>query len=164
MAAPIITLVAELKTQLEFYVGGTFERRNAPYFKREQVTAGKWIIVPAADEQAIRSRAGDRSTLTIDVAYQQALPDKTDANPDPTENHSWFDARMATVEAVKNLFRGGGQGPLRNRVWTSSFYFQTMENAPIYRPDMIQDYQIFTSVIRLTFAGELAASAVSLPD
>lgn len=157
MAAPIITLAAELKTQLESAIGGTFERRNAPYFRRDDIEDGKWIIVAAGDEQTIRSRIADRSTLTIDIAYQEALPDKTDANPDPTENHTWFDDKMAKVEAVKNLFRAGGNGPLRDYQWGNGLYFQTMTNSPIYRPDMMQDYQIFTSVIRLTFVGEIEA-------
>ena len=166
MASPIITLADNLKTKLEANTSFTFTRRNAPYFKREDVEDGKWIIVAAGDEQAIRARNVDRSTLIVDVAYQETMPDKTDANPDPSENMTFFDNRMLLVEEVKNLFRGGG--PLRNTTFDAGnlnalnqaipVYFQSMSNSPIYRPDMIRDYQIFTSVVRLEFAGELPYS------
>jgi hypothetical protein len=86
------------------------------------------------------------------VAYQEPLPDKTDAQPNPLENMVWFDATMAEVEPVKNLYRGGG--PLRDTVY-DGLQFARMLNTPIYRPDLHIDHQIFTSVVRLEFVGEI---------
>lgn len=155
MAAPVISIADDLVTKLAVATGYTFERRSAPYLSREDVVGGKWFVVPAGDEQVIKARNVDRSTLTIDVAYQEPLPEKSDAYPDPIENLVWFDAVMAKVEDVKNLFRGNGD--LRDTRFATHFDFFTMTNTPIYRPDLMTDYQIFTAVIRLEFVGEIEA-------
>lgn len=159
MAAPVITLADDLLAALndDNNTPYTFERRVGPYLKKEDVAAGKWIVVPAGDVGTIRAREVDRSVLTIDVGYQEALPEKSTAQPNPLENLPWFDERMARLEVVKALFRG--QGDLRNAKFDpdAEFVFQSMENSPIYRPDLMQDYQIFTAVIRLEFAGEITS-------
>lgn len=157
MSAPTIELAKELITQLELHTEYDFERRVAPYLKRPDVVGGKWIVIASGDSQARRGRKVDLSTLTIDIAYQEALPDKTTANPNPLENLTWFDATMAKVESLKNLFRPGGE--LHEHVFaTGDAIFQSMENAPLYRPDLHVDYQIFTSVVRLEFLAEIPAT------
>lgn len=153
MANPVITLADDLKTTLAAETGYTFERRVAPYWERKQVSVGKWVVIPATKETEIKARAVDRTRIAIDVAYQQALPESTDSQPDPIENHPWFDANMAKIETVEALFRPGGN--LREHLFALGFYFQSLENNPIYRPDLLQDYQIFTSVVRITFDGEI---------
>ena len=155
MAAPVITLTDDLIAKLETETGYTFTRRISPYLKREQITGGKWIAVATGDEQVIKAREVDRSTLTIDIAYQEPLPDKTDDEPDPLENATWFDAVMAKIETVKNAFRGDGN--LRQDSFAGGFQFSTMTNTPIYRPDLMMDFQIFTAVIRFEFVGEITA-------
>lgn len=156
MAAPVITLADDLVSKLNTQTGYTFERRQAPYLNRSLLTSGKWIVVPAGDSQEIGARKVDKTTLTVDVGYQEALPAKTDAEPDPIENQTFFDDRMSKLEVVKALFRG--EGALRNADFnpSSSFVFQSMNNTPIYRPDLMNDHQIFTAVIRLEFLGEIA--------
>ena len=156
MAAPAITLTDDLITELETATGYTFTRRISPYLKREDIAGGKWLAVATGDEQAIKAREVDRTTLTIDIAYQEPLPDKTDDEPDPMENKTWFDAVMAKLEEIKNLFRGDGD--LRQATFAGGFQFSTMTNTPIYRPDLIQDFQIFTAVIRFEFVGEVTAT------
>lgn len=158
MAAPVITLADDLVTNLNTQLSGyNFERRVGPYLKKSEIASGKWIVVPAGDEQEIRARQVDRSTLTVDVAYQEPLPDTTDAQPNPIENLPWFDANMAKIDAVKALFRG--EGAFRNMAFdpNGEFILQSMTNTPIYRPDLMQDHQIFTAVIRLEFAGEITS-------
>lgn len=155
MASPVIDLAISLISDLQTQTGLTFTRRIAPYLKREDITGGKWIVIVAGDEQETAGRHIDRSTLTVDVAYQEPLPEKTDAQPNPLENLSWFDVTMAKVEDVKNLFRGNG--PLRDAAYDGLVFFR-MINTPIYRPDLHVDYQIFTSVVRLEFVGEIASS------
>ena len=83
------------------------------------------------------------------------MPDKTDDEPDPLENATWFDAVMAKIETVKNAFRGDGN--LRQDTFAGGFQFSTMTNTPIYRPDLMMDFQIFTAVIRFEFVGEITA-------
>lgn len=156
MAAPVLTLTDDLISKLATATGYTFTRRVSPFLKREQIVGGKWIAIAAGDEQAIRAREVDRTTLTIDIAYQEPLPDKTDAQPDPLENKTWFDAAMAKLENVKNQFRGDGD--LRQASFAGGFQFATMTNTPIYRPDLMMDFQIFTAVIRFEFTGEITAT------
>ena len=72
------------------------------------------------------------------------------------ENKTWFDAVMAKLEEIKNLFRGDGD--LRQATFADGFQFSTMTNTPIYRPDLIQDFQIFTAVMRFEFVGEVTST------
>ena len=155
MGVPVIDLADDLVTKLGTETSHSFERRVAPYFSKDDVEGGKWIVIPAGDTQDIRARKVDVSTLTVDVGYQANLPDKTNAEPDPLNNTTWFDAEMQKLEDVKDLFRG--EGSLRHEKFapSSKFYFQAMTNTPIYRPDLMTDYQIFTAVIRLEFLGEI---------
>lgn len=154
MAAPIVELADDLVSKLATATGYTFARRMGPYLQRDDLDdGGRWIVVAAGDEQTAKARQVDRSTLIVDVAYQEALPESTDAAPNPLENLSWLDARMERVENVKNAFRG--EGSLRDADWPGDLVFVRMTNSPIYRPDILTDYQIFTAVIRLEFVGEL---------
>lgn len=159
MAAPVITLADDLLAALndDDNTPYTFERRVGPYLKKEDVAGGKWIVVPAGEVGAIRAREVDRTVLTVDVGYQEALPEKTAEQPNPLENLPWFDERMSRLEVVKALFRGSGD--LRNTRFDpgGEFVLQSMENTPIYRPDLMTDYQIFTAVVRLEFAGEITS-------
>jgi hypothetical protein len=59
VAAPIIELAKSLIIDLADETGYTFERRVAPYLKREQVIGGKWIVIAAGDEQEMAGRHGD---------------------------------------------------------------------------------------------------------
>jgi hypothetical protein len=155
VAVPVIELADDLVTKLGTETGETFERRVTAYFSRDDVSAGKWVVIPAGDETEIKGRMVDSSTLTVDVGYQEALPEKTSSERDPLNNKTWFDARMQKLEDVKDLFRG--EGSLRRVAFapSSEFRFQRMSNTPIYRPDLMTDYQIFTAVVRLEFLGEI---------
>jgi hypothetical protein len=152
MAAPIIELADEVAEQLAAATGFAFERRVGPYLRREDLEAGRWIVVPAGESTVRKARYVDQATLTVDVAYQRALPDATDGQPDPVENLPWFDAVMADVEIVKSCWRPGG---LLRELSLVGFDFSSMANTPIYTPQLLSDYQIFTSVVRLEFTGEI---------
>lgn len=154
MAAPILELADEVKSQLATATGYAFTRRNKPFVKRDDIVDGKWFVVPAGEETATAARQVDKSTLTVDVAYQRALPAPSTDNPDPAENQTWFDNEMAIVENVKNCFRP--EGSLRDASFLE-FKFLRMTNTPIYRPEHLHEYAIFTAVIRLEFVGEIEA-------
>lgn len=156
MTVPVIALADDVAAKLATENGFTFERRVAPYLEREQVVEGKWIVIAAGDTQSIKARQVDGTTLTVDVAYQVAAPEVTDAEPDPIENADWFAAAMQLVETVKNCFRG--EGELRDAAFAGGFAFATMTNNPIYRLDMLINYEIFTAVVRLEFVGEIEAT------
>lgn len=156
MGVPVIELADDLVTKLGTETGFTFERRVAPFFSKADVSGGKWIVLPAGDTQDVRGRKVDVSTLTVDVGYQEDLPDKTNDEPDPLNNKTWFDANMQKLEDVKDLFRGEGNLRLAKFAPSDQFRFQSFTNTPIYRPDLMTDYQIFTAVIRLEFLGEIA--------
>lgn len=158
MAAPIVELTNDVAAKLATATGFTFTRRISATFNKTELAGGKWSVLSAADIQASKAKQVDRSTLTVDVAYQEPLPEKTEAYPDPRENLEWFDSRMVLLETVKSLFRGGGA--LRNARYApgTAFAFQSMEHSPIYRPDLMNDESIFTSAIRLEFFGEIESA------
>jgi hypothetical protein len=130
----------------------TFEKRFVGYLKRADVIEGKWLVTPAGDDRANAAKVVVKSTAFVDVIWQIALPESTDAFPDPLENTTWFDAQMQAVETVKELFATDGE--LRD-VDFAGFQFLRLSNNPIYRPDLLTDYQIFTSVVRLELLGEV---------
>lgn len=152
MPTPIIELADEVAAQLTSASGYAFERRNGPYLKRDDLKTAKWLVVAAGDEDEVKGRGVNKTTLTVDVAYQIELPESTDQYPDPVENRPWFDTQMATVENIKSYFRP--DGTLRDESFLG-FYFSTMRNSPIYQRELLIDYQIFTAVIRLEFVGEV---------
>lgn len=155
MTVPIIVLRDDVRTQIQNDAGITIENRRAPYLSAADVASGKWILVTAGDDQAIAGRQVDRTTLTIDLAWQIKLPDKSATVSNPLEDEDFFESQMQAVETVKNLFRGGGT--LRDTRFSGGFDFLRFTNSPIYRPDMLIEHQIFTSVIRLEFLGEVEA-------
>ena len=130
----------------------TFEKRFVGYLKRADVTIGKWLVTPAGDERKTAARDVVLSTAVVDVIWEIALPESTDTYPDPLGNTTWFDTQMQAVETVKDLFATDGQ--LRYSSF-AGFGFVRLSNNPIYRPDLLTDYQIFTSIVRLELLGEV---------
>jgi hypothetical protein len=155
---PVFDLRDAVADQIAAAIGTPVEKRIVAYTKRADVRTGKWIATAAGEETIIVGRSVDESTLTIDVGYQIALPESTADYPDPMENTPWFAEQMAAVESVKLLFRGETDdheaGALRDADF-SGMSFVRLTNGPIYRPDLLIDFQIFTSVIRLEFIGEV---------
>ena len=153
MSSPVITLADDLVSRLGTATGYSFVRRNGPYLKASDVVDQCWLVVPASQTQAIVGRQVDRCVLGCDVALQIALPEPTDLEPSPMENQAWFDEQMDAIERVIRCFRQNGS--LRNVEFAGGLFFQSMTNQPIYRPDLLIDQQMFISVVRLEFAGEI---------
>jgi len=155
MSVPAIVLLDDVIAKVGTELSITIERRVAPYFRRDQMTGGKWIGMIGTELLEIVARQVDRVTIGLVLAYQEPTPDKTAANPNPAENKTWFDARLQKIEDVKNLFRGEGQ--LRDSTFSGGMHFAGFENSPLYDPQLLYDKQIFQSVIVMEFAGEVEA-------
>ncbi|MGN6547721.1 MAG: hypothetical protein ACTHK7_21915 [Aureliella sp.] len=153
MAVPIIELADDVAGKLYTATGLPFPRRYAPYVDRASVKDGKWFVFAAGDESEPKGRRVDKETQTVDLVFQQSLPEGTDAYPNPIENRPWLDARMQDVESVKSLFRKGGS--LRDADFLG-LSFSSMQNTPLFLPELLQDLSIFSTFVRLEFTGELS--------
>ncbi len=153
MATPILDVRNAVADALHTALPSVdFEKRFVGYLTRADVLDGKWLVTPAGDDRANAARVVVKSTAIVDVNWQIALPESSDTYPDPLKNTPWFDEQMQTVETVKELFATDGE--LRDADF-AGFRFLRLSNNPIYRPDLLTDYQIFTSVVRLELLGEV---------
>lgn len=125
----------------------TVTRRYVPYFDAKEVENGKWFVMVAEEEPRI-SRHVDSPRLTIDLAYQQALPEPTDAVPDPLNDLPTMDALSNEVEVIKSLFAENG---VLRRKPIADCVLQTYRRSPLYRQDFLYEMGIFFSVIRLEY-------------
>lgn len=151
MTAQVVTLATALITELAT-AGKTATRRYVPFFEANEVADGKWFVM-AATEEVQKKRAIDLETHAVDVAYQRALPGSQAGAENPLENNTFLDACMAEVETVKALFREGGSLSAKD-IGSKKWVVVRMSNSPIYRPDLLLENQIFTSVIRLEFLAQ----------
>lgn len=149
MAAPITTFAIALAAQLSASLGVTVERRYAPYFDAADVETAKWVLLAAGDEHANPGRKVDVDELTAHVALQIALPDRELKDDEWLNNVDFLDAQMDAVETLKALYRPGGA--LRE-VDVGGCEFRRMKNTPIYRPEMLLEHGIFTSVVELVYS------------
>lgn len=153
MAAHWIEIAEALRAALQSQLGGSIERRYTAYYKPEDVESGKYLIVGGASELTPR-RGVDSLEIGVDVGYQRALPDPDQQYPDPLNNVPFLDACSEKVQAVKDLFAAGdelsGSGPLRDYNFAGATYLR-WRNDPLYRPDILIDHRIYTSVIRFEF-------------
>lgn len=148
MTAPIVSLASAVITAINNAASKSLVRRYVPFYKSSDVENGVWFVM-AATEDTTKKRAVDINRLSVDVAYQKALPKSQQGAENPLENNAFLDACMNEVESVKALYREGGA--LADSALVNRWAFQGMSNNPIYRPDLMLENQIFTSVIRLDF-------------
>lgn len=148
-----INVSESLRAAIATHLSVQVERRYTAYFDKQDVVAGKYLVVGSAAELAGK-RGVDHLDLSIDVGYQRALPEPSPDFPDPLNNVPWLDAEAAKVQAIKDLFAAedelGTEGPLRAMSFAGATYVRWTNN-PLYRPDLLIGNQIFTSVIRFEF-------------
>lgn len=147
---PAIEVAKALGPAIETALSITIERRYSPYFNREDVKNGKYLIIASGEDRAAK-RGIDLLELTVDVGYQVALPAPTEAYPDPANNLPWSDAELEKLQSIKELFEDGGE--LRDAEFAGATFLR-MTNTPLFRPDLMRDNEIFTSVIRFEFRTE----------
>lgn len=153
MAAHWIQVAEALRSAIATALGVTVERRYTAYFDKQDVVAGKYLVVGAASE--LEGKRGiDQLTIGVDIGYQRSLPEPTGDWPDPKNNIPWLDAESNKVQAIKDLFAAGdelsGEGPLRSMNFAGATYLR-WSNSPLYRPDLLLNNSIYTSVIRCEF-------------
>lgn len=149
MPAPITTLAIALAAQLSTALGVTVERRYAPYLDAAQLVTAKWILLAAGDERVTPGRGVEVDELTVHVALQIAMPDVDDRDDEYLDNLPFLDEQMNAVEQLKALYRPGGA--LRS-VDVAGCEFRRLRNTPIYRPELLLDDGIFTSVVELVYS------------
>ena len=147
---PVVELAKALKTELDSALGVDFQRVYAPFMSAEDCATDTYLIMANTEEISTKRRI-DILKLSIVLAYQLKLPDASPDYRDPLKNTPFFDGCMEKVEDIKALFREGGA---LNEKSISNCVFQSISNSPIYRPDFVVDYQIFTSEIKLDFLSE----------
>lgn len=151
MTTPIVELTKALIIAINAQ-GKSLVRRYVRFYVAAGLPAeGQWFAI-GVEEDATKKRHIDIVTHAVDVAFQRALPPASAGQPDPMNNLAFLDDCMLEVESVKAMFRAGG--PLADVAIDGKWVFQSMANSPIYRPDLLVENQIFTSVIRLTFLTE----------
>jgi hypothetical protein len=156
VAAHWIQVAEALRSAIATALGVAVERRYSAYYDKQAVVDGKYLVVGASSE--LEGKRGiDQLLIAIDVGYQRALPDPTESQPDPLGNITWLDAESEKVQAIKDLFAAGDElspgGSLRNMDFAGATYLR-WTNSPLYRPDLLLNNSIYTSVIRCEFRVE----------
>jgi hypothetical protein len=147
MSVHWINVAEALRAALATQLGTTVERRYTAYYDPEEVVDGKIIVIGGASDLDGKRKI-DLLEIGVDVGYQRALPNGTTAYPDPRNNLPFLDGCSQLVQSIKNLF--SEDGPLREAEFAGATYLR-WRNDPLYRPDMLLDHSIFTSVIRFEF-------------
>lgn len=147
MSVHWINVAEALRAALATQLSTTVERRYTAYYDPEAIKDGKFIVVGAASDLDGKRKI-DFLEIGVDVGYQRALPDATVDYPDPRNNVPFLDECSLKVQSIKNLF--SEDGPLREADFAGATFLR-WRNDPLYRPDMLLDHSIFTSVIRFEF-------------
>ena len=148
---PIVALSIATHAAVQTALSLTIERQYSPYFDAEDVPdseGGKWIQLLASDESGFQGRGLAESELSVDFAYQRALPDKVNRG-DAAIPTSWCDARVNELGLLKDLFRPGGD--LRDFAPIAGATFKRYQNNPVYVPELLIENAIFTGVVRLIY-------------
>jgi hypothetical protein len=122
------------------------ERRYVPRFKLRRNQPGEGAGLPDLDTLRVSVVPRELSAVTltrrshdfdylIDVAVQKRLEDDEPATVDPY---------MQLTEEVLDLFRGGTLPGLDAKC-------VAVTNEPIYAPEHLNDSNVFTSLVTLTF-------------
>lgn len=136
-------------TEVNSALGITCVRRYAPSLDKSDLADGRYLVVPASAEQELK-RGIEDGRFEIDFGYQITVP----VGIDPTDDIGWLDSQADKVQAVLDLFRSGDEvtprGPLIDKLFAGAEYMG-WTHSPIYRPDILRDHGIFTSVVRFNF-------------
>jgi hypothetical protein len=152
VARAILELADALRTAIQTLTTRVVTRRYVPFFSAEEVKDGKWFVM-VAEEDPRSKRNIDSPLLSIDLAYQQSLPESTEENPgDPVDDNSIMDPMLEEVKTIQALFDEGGL--LRDAERLGRFVLQSHRPTTLYRQDWLYEYGIFISVIRLEFFDE----------
>lgn len=119
----------------------TAERQYKPEYDLAQLKTLKVTVVPKKIEIASLGRNVNQHDVSVDVAIQKKVTSTSTQELDPL---------MALVEQIADCLRlrrltlgkDGGEG---SAIWVKT------ENVPIYSPEHLEQKQVFTSVVTITF-------------
>lgn len=149
MAAVVIEIADAVVAELNgatLSMPFTAERRYVPRFKLRKNQPGEGAdlpdletlrvsVVPRGLSAATLARRSHDFDYLVDVAVQKRLEDDEPATVDPY---------MRLPEEIIDLFRGGTLSGLDAKC-------VAVANEPIYAPEHLNDSNVFTSVVTLTF-------------
>lgn len=113
-------------------------RHYRPQFDLEELKSLRVSVVPKAIEIATLGRRSNQHDVSVDVAVQQRV--------DAADNTA-LDALMTLVQQIADFLR------LRRidlADGSSAVWIKT-ENTPIYSPEHLEQKQVFTSVLTVTY-------------
>ena len=134
-------VVTELNTapvppETGFSQAFTATRAYRPVFDLAELKTLRVTVVPKGIEILNLSRHANQNDVSVDVAVQKKV------NPDDLAE---LDSLMALTEQIGDFFRLRRLTALPGALWTKT------ENVPVYSPEHLEQKQVFTSVLTLTF-------------
>jgi len=111
------------------------ERAYVPVHELKDLVDLKVTVVPASLSMVTLSRRDDDFDYVIDIGIQKRIANTT----------AGIDPFMTLAEEIVDLFRGVKLTGYETALCVAA------ANAPIYSPQHIDEYHLFTTVISLTF-------------
>ncbi|NJL32249.1 MAG: hypothetical protein HC898_11885 [Phycisphaerales bacterium] len=142
MGALLIDIAQALVTELNAAAPGSFTqtftavRGYCPQFDLAELKTLRVTVVPRKLELASLTRQSNQHDVSVDVAVQKKVL-LTDV--------AQLDDLMMLVEQIGDYFRLRRLTALPNVLWLRT------ENLPVYIPEHLEEKQVFTSVLTLTF-------------
>ncbi|MFI4860256.1 MAG: hypothetical protein ACIAXF_06195 [Phycisphaerales bacterium JB063] len=115
----------------------TVSRAYRPRVDRAAMEGTVITVVPRSAEDTLSSRAIVARDIEIDVAVQARLTGQPHSERDAD-----IDQLMFLVSEVGNALRGVQQGPTQ---------WKAQRNDPIYAPEHLDQHEVFTSLITVTY-------------
>ncbi|MCC9655288.1 hypothetical protein [Rhodopirellula halodulae] len=153
MAARIITLAKDLTTKLEAQLGKEVRRRYLPYLTSQnvQLEEERITVYMVSDSETVTTRSHDDDRFELGIQVAQTLPEsgeQSPGNPDAEFNQlDFLDARMQTVDSIKDLFRD--EGELRS-VRIGGCYFNGLSHERLFNSDELM-HRLFSSIVVVSF-------------
>jgi len=114
----------------------TAARAYRPQFDLTDLKTLKVTVVPKGIEIINVTRHANQNDVSVDIAVQKKV------NPTDTTD---MDALMTLVEQIADFFRLRRMTAFPTALWTKT------DNVPVYSPEHLEQKQVFTSVLTLTF-------------
>jgi hypothetical protein len=114
----------------------TAARAYRPQFDLPDLKTLKVTVVPKGIEIINVTRHANQNDVSVDIAVQKKV------NPTDTTD---MDALMTLVEQIADFFRLRRMTAFPTALWTKT------DNVPVYSPEHLEQKQVFTSVLTLTF-------------
>lgn len=139
----LITAIADaVVAQLNGAEAGTFnqsftaERFYRPVFDLAELKALRVSVVPKAVVITSLGRNANQHEISVDIAVQKKVV---------PEDRATLDGLLELVEQIADFFRLKRLEAFPAALWSRT------ENAPVYAPEHLDQKQVFTSVLTLTF-------------